>query len=158
MTQNITTELVELVTPNMANFSGKMHGGELLKLLDKAAYAAAMRYSGCYTVTMSVNDVVFKKPIFIGELVRCIANVNHTGNTSMEIGIKVMAENIKTKEVRHTHTCYFTMVCVDDEGKPTPVEKLELVTEKQQRRWNKALKRKEARKVLAQMMREIEES
>ena len=73
MGQIIQTEMTELVTPGMANFSGNMHGGELLKLLDKVAYTCAMRYSGHYAVTLSVDNVLFKQPIHIGELVTCLA-------------------------------------------------------------------------------------
>lgn len=157
MGQSIQTEMTELVTPDMANFSGKMHGGELLKLLDKVAYTCAMRYSGYYAVTLSVDNVLFKEPIFIGELISFLATVNYTGNTSMEIGIKVIAENIKQKTVRHTHSCYFTMVAMSEEGRPTPVMPLELNDEVQIRRWNKALKRREAQRKLQAMLKAIEQ-
>ena len=104
MGQIIQTEMTELVSPSMANFSGNMHGGELLKLLDKVAYTCAMRFSGHYAVTLSVDNVLFKQPIHIGELVSCLATINYTGRSSMEIGIKVVAENIQQKTVRHTHS------------------------------------------------------
>lgn len=155
MAQNIQTEMTVLVTPDMANFSGKMHGGELLKLLDKVAYTCAMRYSGYYAVTLSVDNVLFKEPIHIGELVTCLATVNYTGNTSMEIGIKVVAENIRQRTVRHTHTCYFTMVALDDNNQTTTVPPLELLDSNQIRRWNKALKRREAQKQLREIMSAI---
>jgi len=138
-----TTEMTELVTPVMANLSGKMHGGELLKLLDKVALSCAMRYSSHYCVTLSVDKVVFREPVYIGELITFVANVNYTGKTSMEIGIKVISENLKEKSVRHTNTCYFTMIAVDDDGKPTAIPKLEIKNEEQQRRWNAAVKRRE---------------
>ncbi|EAT12727.1 acyl-CoA thioesterase [Bermanella marisrubri] len=155
MGQIIQTEMTELVTPSMANFSGNMHGGELLKLLDKVAYTCAMRFSGHYAVTLSVDNVLFKQPIHIGEMVTCLATVNYTGRSSMEIGIKVIAENIKQKTVRHTHSCFFTMVAMDN-GKPTPVPPLEITDDIQRRRWNKAVKRKEARFKLQEMMKAIE--
>jgi acyl-CoA hydrolase len=155
MGQIIQTEMTELVTPSMANFSGNMHGGELLKLLDKVAYTCAMRYSGSYAVTLSVDNVFFKEPIHIGEMVTCLATINYTGRSSMEIGIKVVAENIQQKTVRHTHSCFFTMVGMAD-GKSTPVPTLEIRNETQRRRWNKAVKRKEARSKLQQMMKAIE--
>lgn len=157
MAQIIQTEMTELVTPGQANFSGKMHGGELLKLLDKVAYTCAMRYSGHYAVTLSVDNVFFKQPIYIGELVTCLATINYTGRTSMEIGIKVISENIQEKTVRHTHTCYFTMVAMGEDNKPTPVPQLELTDEVQQRRWNKAEKRRQARFKLQEMMKQIEQ-
>ena len=140
-----TTEMTELVTPVMANLSGKMHGGELLKLLDKVALSCAMRYSSHYCVTLSVDKVVFREPVYIGELITFVANVNYTGKTSMEIGIKVISENLKEKSVRHTNTCYFTMIAVDEEGKPTQVPKLKIENEIQQRRWDAAIKRRELR-------------
>lgn len=156
MGQITSTEMTELVTPGMANFSGNMHGGELLKLLDKVAYTCAMRYSGHYAVTLSVDNVLFKQPIHIGELVICLATVNYVGRTSMEIGIKVIAEDIKAKTVRHTHTCYFTMVAMDENNKPTPLPPLELKDDIQARRRNKAIKRREARQRLEKMMKAIE--
>jgi acyl-CoA hydrolase len=155
MGQIIQTDMTELVKPTMANFSGNMHGGELLKLLDKVAYTCAMRYSGTYAVTLSVDNVVFKQPIHIGELVTCMATVNYTGRSSMEIGIKVIAENIQEQTVRHTNSCFFTMVALKD-GQATKVPSLELKDDTQRRRWNKAVKRKEARMKLQEIMKAIE--
>src|SRR6266446_9134172 len=99
-----------LMTPDMANFSGNVHGGVLLKLLDQVAYACASRYAGRYVVTLSVDQVMFREPIHVGELVTFLASVNYTGTTSMEVGIRVVTENIRSKQVRHTNSCYFTMV------------------------------------------------
>lgn len=111
----------EVMTPEKANFSGKVHGGHILNFLDKVAYACAARYAGCYVVTLSVDQVCFREPVYVGELLRCLASVNRTGCTSMEIGIRVEAENLMTGECRHTNSCYFTMVAVDEQGKPSPV-------------------------------------
>jgi acyl-CoA hydrolase len=134
------------MTPDKANFSGtNVHGGEILKMLDHVAYACAARYTGNYAVTLSVDMVLFKHPIKIGSLVTFYASVNYTGRTSMEIGIKVISEDIKEKTRKHTNVCYFTMIAVDAEGKPTPVPKLELETEDDKRRYNDAIRRKEAR-------------
>ena len=127
----------ELMMPDTANFSGNVHGGELLRLLDQVAYSCASRYSG----TLSVDKVLFKEPIHVGDLVTFYASVNYTGRTSMEIGIRVEAQNIRTGEVRHTNSCYFTMVAVED-GKPVPVPPLEITTERQRCRYEKAKKRK----------------
>lgn len=110
-----------LMTPDMANFSGNVHGGTILKFLDQVAYACASRYAGRYVVTLSVDQVMFRQPIHVGELVTFLAAVNHTGTSSMEVGIKVVAENIQTQEVRHANSCFFTMVAVDDQRKPVPV-------------------------------------
>ena len=116
------TELTVLVTPEMVNFGGNMHGGELLKILDKVAYICASKYSGHYSVTLSVDKVTFKQPIKIGELLTLLSAVNFTGRTSMEVGIKVVAEDIHKKIVRHTNSCYFTMVAVDENGCPVIIE------------------------------------
>ena len=105
-----------LMTPDTANFSGKVHGGAILKLLDQVAYACASRYAGHYVVTLSVDQVMFRQPIQVGELVTFLASVNHTGSSSMEVGIKVVAEDIRAKVVRHVNSCFFTMIAVDDDG------------------------------------------
>lgn len=133
-----------LMTPNFANFNGNVHGGDLLRLLDQAAYACASRYSGEYVVTLSVDQVIFKEPIHVGELVTFKASVNHVGRTSMEVGIRVEAQNIQRRTVRHTNSCYFSMVAVDHYGKPVPVPPLCIATPEQERRFAEA----EARKAL----------
>ena len=94
-----------LMTPDMANFSGNVHGGDLLKLLDQVAYACASRYSGFYCVTLSVDKVTFKEPIYVGELVTFLASVNMVGRTSMEVGIRVEAQNIRDRTTRQTRAC-----------------------------------------------------
>ena len=115
-----------LMTPDLANFTGNVHGGDLLKMLDQVAYACASRYSGGYVVTLSVDQVIFREPIHVGELVTFLASVNYVGKTSMEVGIRVQAENIQNRTIRHTNSCYFTMVAVDQHGKPTRVPPLEI--------------------------------
>ncbi|PPE66782.1 acyl-CoA thioesterase [Caldimonas caldifontis] len=139
-----------LMTPDMANFSGNVHGGTILKLLDQVAYACASRYAGRYVVTLSVDQVMFRQPIHVGELVTFLASVNHTGNSSMEIGIKVVTENIRTQVVRHANSCFFTMVAVDDEGRPTPVPPFTPATPDEKRRFEAALLRKQLRRELEQ--------
>src|SRR5258708_10093459 len=109
-----------LMTPDMANFSGNVHGGVLLKLLDEVAYACASRYAGCYVVTLSVDQVGFKQPMHVGEMITFYASVNHVGRTSMEGGIKVVAENILERTVRNTVRRYCTMVAYD-KGNSLPV-------------------------------------
>jgi uncharacterized protein (TIGR00369 family) len=138
-----------LMTPDMANFSGNVHGGAILKLLDQVAYACASRYSGGYVVTLSVDQVTFRQPIYVGELVTFLASVNHTGTTSMEIGIKVITENIQARTVRHANSCFFTMVAVDNNGKPTAVEPLQPSTSDEERRFAAAKARKEMRRAAA---------
>src|SRR5258708_23397740 len=121
-----------LVRQDMANFSGKVHGGVLLKLVEGVAYACASRYGGCYVVTLSVDQVLFKQAIHVGEMVTFYASVNHVGRTSMEVGIKVVAENILERTGRNTTRGYFTMVAYD-KGKsvavPPPTQDTENPTE-----------------------------
>ena len=133
----------EIMTPEKANFAGNIHGGHLLALLDKVAYACAARYSGHYVVTLSVDGVLFKEPIYIGELVTCLAHVNYVGKSSMEIGIKVIAEHLKTGNLRHTNSCFFTMVAVDEQLKPIQVEPLILENEQEQKRFDAAKRRRQ---------------
>tara|TARA_B100001094_G_C17957267_1_gene683597 strand:- start:202 stop:651 length:450 start_codon:yes stop_codon:yes gene_type:complete len=132
-----------LVTPEMSNFSGEMHGGDLLKILDRTAYTAALRYTGKDVVTLSVDRVLFKQPIHIGELVTLLANVNYTGRTSLEIGIKVIAEDMKNQSVRHTNSCFFTMVAVEN-GKTVLIDPLNPSTEEEKRRFEEAVERRRA--------------
>ncbi len=133
-----------LVVPTTANFNNVMHGGELLNLLDKVAYVCSTRYCTKGTVTLSVDGVTFKYPIPVGNLLTFLASINYVGNTSCEVGIKVLSEDIKTREITHTNSCYFTMVAVEN-GKPTPMPKYEPKTEVEIRRYEGALKRKEMR-------------
>lgn len=137
-----------LMTPDMANFAGNVHGGAILKFLDQVAYACASRYAGRYVVTLSVDQVMFRQPIHVGELVTFLASVNHTGKSSMEVGIKVLAENIRTQEIRHANSCFFTMVAVDDERKPVPVPPLRPFTPDERRRHAAAEIRKRIRQEL----------
>jgi acyl-CoA hydrolase len=144
-----------LMTPDKANFSGKVHGGALLKLLDEVAYACASRYAGRYCVTLSVDQVTFREPILVGELVHFMARVNYTGTSSMEIGIKVVAENIRERSVRHVNSCFFTMVAMGDDGRPTPVPPLVPETEEEQRRYRKGEQRRALRAERAKRLADI---
>jgi len=137
-----------LMTPDTANFAGNVHGGNILKLLDQVAYACASRYAGRYVVTLSVDRVIFRQPVHVGDLVTFLACVNHTGTSSMEVGIKVVAENIRTQEVRHVNSCYFTMVAVGDDNKPVAVPPLRPFTPDERRRHASAIARKQARAAL----------
>ena len=138
--------MTELMMPAKANLSGNVHGGDLLLFLDQVAYACASRYCGHYVVTLSVDQVVFKQPIHIGELVTCLAAVNYTGSTSMEVGIKVMTQNIQTHEVRHSNSCFFTMVAVNGQGKPTRITPLVPSTAQEWRRFRAAEARRQLRR------------
>jgi acyl-CoA hydrolase len=140
-----TLSMTVLMTPDMANFAGNVHGGTILKYLDQVAYACASRYAGRYVVTLSVDQVMFRQPIHVGELVTFLAAVNHTGTSSMEVGIKVLAENIRTRVLRHANSCFFTMVAVDDDRKPVAVPPLQPATPDERRRHAAAEVRKQLR-------------
>lgn len=141
-----------LMTPDMANFSGNVHGGAVLKLLDQVAYACASRYAKAYVVTLSVDQVMFRQPIHVGELVTFLASVNHTGTSSMEVGIKVVAEDIRTQGLRHANSCFFTMVAVGDDGRPTPVPPRQPATPDEIRRFAAAAERKQLRREMEQRL------
>ncbi|KMK67107.1 acyl-CoA thioesterase [Puniceibacterium sp. IMCC21224] len=148
-------EMTVLMTPDMANFSGKVHGGALLNLLDRVAFSCASRFSQQYAVTLSVDQVVFKEPINVGELVSFRASVNHAGRTSMEIGIRVEAEDIRKGTRRHTNSCYFTMVAVDEDGRPAEVPQLDITTDIERKRHQSALARRRLRRQFEEEMRKI---
>jgi acyl-CoA hydrolase len=146
-----------LMTPDMANFSGKVHGGALLNLLDRVAFSCASRYSRRYAVTLSVDQVVFREPIRVGELVTFRASVNHTGRTSMEVGIRVEAEDIQSGVVRHTNSCYFTMVAVDDAGRPAGVPAFAPKTPLERKRHRAAEIRRTLRREIEQRLAAVAE-
>jgi acyl-CoA hydrolase len=143
---NYQLSMTVLMTPDKANFTGNVHGGDLLKLLDQVAYACASRYAGKQAVTLSVDQVTFRQPIHVGELVTCLASVNFTGNTSMEIGIKVIAENIQSQIKRHVNSCFFTMVAIGQNGKPSSVPTFTPSTPDELRRHRGAQLRREIRR------------
>jgi acyl-CoA hydrolase len=143
-----------LMTPDTANFAGNVHGGTILKLLDQVAYACAGRYAGRYVVTLSVDQVMFRQAVHVGDLVTFLASVNYVGSSSMEVGIKVLAENIRTQEVRHVNSCFFTMVAVDDDRKPAAVAPLQPLSEDEKRRFEAARLRKQLRRELEQRYRQ----
>ncbi|MEO5980610.1 MAG: acyl-CoA thioesterase [Chryseolinea sp.] len=139
------TTITELMIPAYANFGGKIHGGILLSLMDKVAYACASKHAGAYCVTVSVDSVEFLKPVEVGELVSLHASVNYVGRSSMIVGIRVEAQHVKTGIIRHTNSCYFTMVAKDDYDKPTTVPLLVLEDKDDVRRFIEAMRMKEIR-------------
>lgn len=146
------TVLTELMIPSYANFGGKVHGGVLLSLMDKVAYVCATMHSGEYCVTVAVEGVEFLTPVEVGELVSFKASVNYVGTTTMIVGIRVESIHPKHGNVKHTNSCYFTMVAKNDEGKPTEVPGLIIETEQQLRRFYEGMELKkmsiEKRKML----------
>lgn len=144
----------ELMLPSHTNFSGKIHGGYILQLLDQIAFACASKFSGNYCVTASVDTVNFLKPIEVGELVTMKASVNYVGRSSMVVGIRVEAENIQTGAVKHCNSSYFTMVAKDKEGKSVLVPGLILTNLDEVRRFRKCIKQIEAKKEIEQHAKE----
>jgi uncharacterized protein (TIGR00369 family) len=137
------TTLTELMIPSYSNFGGKIHGGIILSLMDKVAYVCAAKHSDGYCITASIDVVNFLAPVEVGELVSLMASVNYVGKTSMIIGIRVISENLKTHEVKHTNTSYFTMVAIGDNGRPKEVPGLILKSQDDIRRFSEAMHRKE---------------
>ena len=138
--QSSKVTISELMLPSHTNFSGKIHGGYILSLLDQIAFACASKYSGFYCVTASVDTVNFLNPIEVGALVTLKASVNYVGKTSMIIGIRVESENIQTGKIQHCNSSYFTMVAKDSENKSMQVPTLELVSYQDVKRFYNALK------------------
>jgi acyl-CoA hydrolase len=121
-----------------ANSAGFVHGGTVMKLCDEAAGLAAIKHSGRRAVTAGMDRLAFLHPVHVGELLTCSACVNAVWRTSMEVGVRVEAENPISGEKRHTSTAYLTMVALDDDGKPTPAPPLAAETETEKRREREA--------------------
>jgi acyl-CoA hydrolase len=152
---NSETTITELMIPAFANFGGKIHGGHLLSMMDKVAYACATKHSGLYCVTVSVDNVDFMQPVEVGDLVSMYGRINYVGRSSMVVGIKVVAENVKDRHVKHTNTSYFTMVAKNDDGKPEEVPELLLENKKEVRRFIEAIVRKYMKQNFSKEMEDV---
>ncbi|MEX2235542.1 MAG: acyl-CoA thioesterase [Cyclobacteriaceae bacterium] len=146
------TTITELMIPSYANFGGKIHGGILLSLMDKVAYACASKHAGTYCVTVSVDKVEFLQPVEVGELVALHASVNYVGRSSLIVGIRVEAQNVKSGTVKHTNSSYFTMVAKGDDDKPTKVPELILQNAEQVKRFIECLRMKEIKHAVKEKM------
>jgi acyl-CoA hydrolase len=144
----------DLAEPQSQNVAGTLFGGVLLGFIDRAAAFCAMKHAGRPVVTKSFDDVEFNQPIYIGELVVAKASVNFTGTTSMEIGVKVYAQNPITGDERHTNTCYATFVALDENGRPARVPPVLPETDEEKRRNEAGRARREER--LARRRRKAE--
>ncbi|MGQ3678016.1 acyl-CoA thioesterase [Tenacibaculum discolor] len=131
----------ELMLPSHANFSGKIHGGYILKLMDQIAFACASKHSGTYCVTASVDTVNFINPIEVGELVTMKASINYVGKTSMVVGIRVEAQNIQTGNTKHCNSSYFTMVAKKENGDNAKVPGIIINDDNEMRRFLEAIHR-----------------
>jgi acyl-CoA hydrolase len=137
--------LTEWMGPQDANSAGFVHGGTVMKLCDEAAGIAAIRHSRSRVVTAGMDRMTFLLPVYVGELLTLHASVNAAWRTSMEVGVRVQAENVVTGQVRHTNTAYLTMVAVDEDGHPTQVPPFEPETADEVRREQEAQLRRATR-------------
>jgi uncharacterized protein (TIGR00369 family) len=137
--------MTELMMPNMANTLGNVFGGVILSLVDRVAAVAAIRHARQPCVTVSFDRVDFHEPIHVGELVMAHARVNFVGKTSMEVGVRVEAENLISGVRRHTNSCYVTFVAIGPHERPVPVAPLLVETDEDQRRYDAARRRREYR-------------
>jgi acyl-CoA hydrolase len=143
--QQSQVTFADLAEPQSQNVAGTLFGGVLLGFIDRAAAFCAMKHAGRPVVTKSLDSVEFNQPIFIGELVVARASVNFTGNTSMEVGVRVSAQNPVTGLERHTNTCDATFVALDEQGRPAPVPPLLAETGEERRRQEAGRQRREER-------------
>ena len=138
-------ETSELMMPEHANIMGHVFGGVILSIMDKAAAIAAFRHSRASVVTASIDRVDFREPVHPGDLVLMKASVNYAGRTSMEVGVRVEAEELITGRRRHTNSCYLTFVAVDRNGRPIEVPEVQPETEDEKRRFAAAIERRRRR-------------
>jgi acyl-CoA hydrolase len=131
--------------PSDANPMGNVHGGTILKMVDVAAGVTALRHARMNTVTASIDRMDFYNPVYVGNLLTLKASVNYVGKTSMEVGVRIEAEDLKTGNVTHTGSCYLTYVAIDERGEPTLVPDIVPQTLEEKRRWEAGKKRREER-------------
>ena len=139
------SELIRWMSIQDANSAGFVHGGVVMRMCDEAAGIAGIRHCGIRVVTGGMDRMTFASPLYVGELLRCIASVNAAWRSSMEVGVRVEAENAVTREIRHTSTAYLTMVAVDEHGKPVPVPQLQVEGPTEERRQREAETRRRNR-------------
>ncbi len=140
---SVTT--AQMMIPQDANPAGNVHGGVVVKIIDEAAGVVAARHSRCNVVTASIDRMDFHHPIFVGDLLFFKSSLNFVGRTSMEIGVRVEAENLMTGEVRHAASAYLTYVAIDKEGRPVEVPPLIVETDEERRRQREGKARRELR-------------
>lgn len=148
-TSSIT--VVQQMTHQDANLAGNVHGGVIMKLIDNTAGIVGVRHTGGNVVTASIDRIDFHSPVFVGDLLRVSASVNYVGRTSMEVGVRVEAENFATGAVRHTGSAYLTFVSLDEKFKPKLIPPIVPVTETEKRRFCEAEERKKLRLMAVDM-------
>ena len=147
-TKNVNDSRVELhhfMMPEHANLHGNVHGGVIMKLADEAGALCAIRHANRPAVTVAIDSMTFLSPVHVGDVLALKASLNYVGRTSMEVGVKVIAENPLTGEKTHTNSAYAVYVALDPAGKPIEVPALELSTDEDKRRWNDAKERQSRR-------------
>ncbi|HTZ41152.1 MAG TPA: acyl-CoA thioesterase [Syntrophales bacterium] len=137
--------LAQVMNPQDANPAGNVHGGVIMKLIDTAAGAAAIKHSQSNCVTASIDRLDFHNPVFVGDLVTLRASINYTGKSSMEAGVRVESQNLLTGQTRHTVSAYMTLVALDRRGKPTSIPPIIPETADEHRRNREAQSRRETR-------------
>ena len=145
LTNDTSITMSMLMTPAYGNFSGYVHGGEILKMFDQVAYVCARKYAKSYVVTLSAENVFFFEKISIGSLLTFYASINYTGSSSMEVGIRVQCEDIDKNTQIHTNSCYFTMVSMDENGKAKKLKPFVPKSDIEKKRYKDAQKRREVR-------------
>lgn len=138
-------QMAQMMMPSHANPAGNVHGGEIMKLIDDAAGAVAIRHVRGNVVTASIDRLDFREPVYVGNLLLLRAAINYVGRTSMEVGVRVEAEDLRTGQVRHTASAYLTFVALDEAGKPALVPPLVVETDEQRRRCEAGARRKQER-------------
>jgi acyl-CoA hydrolase len=152
------SEIAEFALPNHANPLGHLLGGRIMHLVDLAAATAAMRHARAPVVTASIDYTTFLRPIRIGQLLTLKSSVNRVFRTSMEVGVKVLVEDLQTGEVHHTNSSYLTFVALDENGRPRPVAPVLPETGDEKRRWEEAGLRRQQRLELRQKAIEHEQT
>jgi uncharacterized protein (TIGR00369 family) len=138
-------EIAQVMYPEHANPAGNVHGGHILKLVDQAAAIAGARHTHCNVVTASVDRMDFISPVYIGNVVFAKASINFTGKTSMEIGVRIEAECLKTGTHTHVGSAYLTFIALDEEDKPTEIPSIITETDEEKRRYDEAKRRRALR-------------
>ncbi|PKN70251.1 MAG: acyl-CoA thioesterase [Deltaproteobacteria bacterium HGW-Deltaproteobacteria-12] len=137
--------IAQAMNPENANPSGNVHGGDIMKLIDTAGGIAAARHARAHVVTASIDRIDFHHPVYIGDVITLKASVNYVGRTSMEVGVRVEAENVITGQVRHTGSAFLTFVALDAQKKPIQLPPLILETDEDRHRNQEAAKRRQMR-------------
>ncbi len=137
--------IIQQMTQQDANLAGNVHGGTIMKIIDNTAGIVATRHTGKNSVTASIDRLDFHSPVFVGDLLRVSACINVVGRTSMEVGVRVEAENVITGQVRHTASAYLTYVSLDEHGKPVQAPPLIFETDEEKRRNREAIERRKRR-------------